>query len=648
MDVRKWLQEVVLPEKPPSLPDRLGLPQFLHPKRDRQNPSDQAGASASAHKHRQKDKPVASDSSILQARQHHKRKDASEHEEPVIAGANRASSPAEHRSDRSSSVSHASDHRYQRKPRHKTRPDLYEPKQDASNERGSRRHRRGQDESRKGKRKSRRKKTDNPGAGLVHSFHANNVPRDRLTLKPREKLGIFNKGRASTPVKGRGLPDLVFSEMKFLQKRKDAPEETHKEEEIRKRRKKDHAQANEHEMSAYFTSLRPPLAERDTNIQSHQHLSDHRTIVPANEHKKIRSASIETPIPTVELPEKPYLGFGGRGARHESSYLSWSETDRLTTQSPDFRRALTTIDIGQLESAHRKQNDINATAKAPFQRPTNFKSPSHRTVDRNSRPRASSSLPASFSTHRPPSRGKFRRPQSDPQNRTRVSRQDAEVLDTSPEVAAASPRKEWKRVTHRHPVTESYSDSKPSVDEARETSRDQQGEIEPDTDGPDPVIKTDTDPDTSSTFGKLLRECESAAAQKDAWPDQQQHADRRPAVQFAFANDGSERGENSLHETQQLQVTPPQLQLDQQDHQWDMYSEDADMEEIHLMLRADRQMENYDDGLSYLPNGISSTRLGRSEPSGGLELEAGGGNQQHPPQAEEGIFASFWRPHKLY
>ncbi|KAF2498777.1 hypothetical protein BU16DRAFT_305091 [Lophium mytilinum] len=183
MDVRKWLDEVVHPEKAASLPDQLGLPQFLHPKRDRQDPSDQAGAPAPARKHGRKDRSAASDSSILQARQHRTRKDASEHDAPVIAGANRASSPAEHRSDHSSSVSVASDHRYERKPRHKTRPDLYEPKQDASNERGSRKHRRGKDESRKEKRKSRRKKTDNPGAGLVQSFHANNVPRDRLTVR---------------------------------------------------------------------------------------------------------------------------------------------------------------------------------------------------------------------------------------------------------------------------------------------------------------------------------------------------------------------------------------------------------------------------------------------------------------------------------
>ncbi|PUU82523.1 hypothetical protein B9Z19DRAFT_1112814 [Tuber borchii] len=39
--------------------------------------------------------------------------------------------------------------------------------------------------------------------------------RDRLTLPPTHKAGLFKKGRASRPIKS-GLSDLVFSEMRFL------------------------------------------------------------------------------------------------------------------------------------------------------------------------------------------------------------------------------------------------------------------------------------------------------------------------------------------------------------------------------------------------------------------------------------------------
>lgn len=41
--------------------------------------------------------------------------------------------------------------------------------------------------------------------------------RTRLTLKPHHSLGLFKNGRASAQVNKRGLPDLTFCEMAFLQ-----------------------------------------------------------------------------------------------------------------------------------------------------------------------------------------------------------------------------------------------------------------------------------------------------------------------------------------------------------------------------------------------------------------------------------------------
>ncbi|KAE8154039.1 hypothetical protein BDV25DRAFT_136407 [Aspergillus avenaceus] len=46
------------------------------------------------------------------------------------------------------------------------------------------------------------------------NFHASNVARSRLTLKPHTHRGIFNRGKTSPPVKMR--QDLCFSEMEFL------------------------------------------------------------------------------------------------------------------------------------------------------------------------------------------------------------------------------------------------------------------------------------------------------------------------------------------------------------------------------------------------------------------------------------------------
>ncbi|KAI5847179.1 hypothetical protein DFP73DRAFT_622650 [Morchella snyderi] len=50
---------------------------------------------------------------------------------------------------------------------------------------------------------------------ITDEFSADNFTKDRLTLRPTHNLGIYKKGRTSTPAK-KGLPDLAFSEMKFL------------------------------------------------------------------------------------------------------------------------------------------------------------------------------------------------------------------------------------------------------------------------------------------------------------------------------------------------------------------------------------------------------------------------------------------------
>ena len=102
---------------------------------------------------------------------------------------------------------------YERKPRHKTRPDKYEVKTDRMAKEKS-----GHEKTRhKSKRRCRRK----TGKTLNHEFKAPNVPQDRLTLKPNNGPGFFHKGKASAPVERRGLPDLTFSEMSFLTKRRE-------------------------------------------------------------------------------------------------------------------------------------------------------------------------------------------------------------------------------------------------------------------------------------------------------------------------------------------------------------------------------------------------------------------------------------------
>ncbi|PWY92770.1 hypothetical protein BO70DRAFT_425437 [Aspergillus heteromorphus CBS 117.55] len=81
---------------------------------------------------------------------------------------------------------------YERRPRHKTKEDRYEYKVRKGPGKGERVSKRGT-------------KVTND------NFHAANVPCDRLTLNPKHARGIFNKGKASPPIRAlpTETPDLV-------------------------------------------------------------------------------------------------------------------------------------------------------------------------------------------------------------------------------------------------------------------------------------------------------------------------------------------------------------------------------------------------------------------------------------------------------
>lgn len=113
--------------------------------------------------------------------------------------------------------------------------------------------------------------------------------------------------------------------MKFLQREKEQPMSVIQQDVSKKKRKKDHAHSREGEISAFFTSVRPTLAEKDGNAAA----VDRR---PERE----RSTKSSGVMPTTEVSDKgPYLGFGTRGPRHEStSYVSWSDSVRDPNIAP--------------------------------------------------------------------------------------------------------------------------------------------------------------------------------------------------------------------------------------------------------------------------------------------------------------------------
>jgi len=234
---------------------------------------------------------------------------------------------------------------YERRSRHKTREDRYDLKQDTK--RPTKKQKKagaaGKDRKRKRKEKS--------GNTLMHDFTASNVAQDRLTvsklavsmispdfvevsdygtqIKPAASLGLFGKGRASSPVRRKGcesgpptpslavtkvqgaVPDLTFSEMTFLNSRRAQPTATERQPAERiKRQKKEKTEDTEAAISRYFTSKCPranpgPGTGRKADSSGIDLPRD-------NSHNVRRPPS--SSLPPVELPDRPFLGFGSSGA----------------------------------------------------------------------------------------------------------------------------------------------------------------------------------------------------------------------------------------------------------------------------------------------------------------------------------------------
>ncbi|KAL1958921.1 hypothetical protein VTO42DRAFT_3474 [Malbranchea cinnamomea] len=96
---------------------------------------------------------------------------------------------------------------YERKPRHKTRPDRYEPKVPLRVPAAV-----GGGNGRSRLRKRKRNEVTKP----EDAFRAPNVLQERLTLSCNFDKALFRRGRTSIPMRRRDLPDLTFSEMNFL------------------------------------------------------------------------------------------------------------------------------------------------------------------------------------------------------------------------------------------------------------------------------------------------------------------------------------------------------------------------------------------------------------------------------------------------
>lgn len=133
--------------------------------------------------------------------------------------------------------------------------------------------------------------------------------------------------------------------MKFLQKEKSQPEPDPQQVVPKKKRKKDHAHTKEDEISAFFTVVRPALAEKDNNVPTNNARVDEDTVAPAGGRDLQLSTKSSSVVPTVELPGNgSYLGFGSRGPRHEStSYVSWPKSVRTQDITPKHPKHLPAV-----------------------------------------------------------------------------------------------------------------------------------------------------------------------------------------------------------------------------------------------------------------------------------------------------------------
>ncbi|KAG9822221.1 hypothetical protein KCU98_g17043, partial [Aureobasidium melanogenum] len=241
-----------------------------------------------------------------------------------------------------SQPSSSSSKRYRRRPRYHTKADKYHSKSESKpqqkREKKKKKKEKEKGHSRRNKRKSK------AVTGVVQTFKAKNVSKDRLTLDPGTKFWLYTKGRSSGPAKGKGLPDLVFSEMRFLQKAESLTKEEPDQKPKKKSHKRKRRQSSEREISRYF----------DVGaIRSGDGNTGQRRDTPTPDARDVQTAS-----PVVsDLLEKPFLGFGSRGSHPpRTSYYSCSESGKgSSARMAHFVQDLEPLAAGQLQSGRAQQ-----------------------------------------------------------------------------------------------------------------------------------------------------------------------------------------------------------------------------------------------------------------------------------------------------
>ncbi|KAH6638376.1 hypothetical protein C7974DRAFT_159766 [Boeremia exigua] len=352
MDIRKWLAET---ESPVRF-KRPDVEHFLLPKQPDPVPHT-----------RRRQKCSSSDSSLLEELPSQSRpKDISTLEKPrndVRDAVEVACSVAAHSAFSNSVGSSAARQRYARQPRRKIRPGKYDTQSKKLKEQKQTLHSDRAIGSKKSKQKSKQRSDGKLHNGIGHESLARTNSKDRLTLKPPDKTGLFSNGKSSASVRGRGLPDLVFSEMKFLRNGHDEQDYAAQPSQTKKKRKMDHTRRKEEDVSAYFTSARPALADTHGGAvpsSTHSLLMSSAAVRPSRPERARELGVSDVAVQTNESEGNALYPMTGRGGpSHESSsYFSWSDSVRAPSTAPVQARDRLTVGGRRFDILNREVEEV--------------------------------------------------------------------------------------------------------------------------------------------------------------------------------------------------------------------------------------------------------------------------------------------------
>ena len=155
-------------------------------------------------------------------------------------------------------------------------------------------------------------------------------------LKLPSKVGLFTKGKASSPYRRRAcmyrfafrlkdtdliVPDLCFSELRFLDGHRQPRECADRSEQAHNGRKRHKGLEQNEEFSKFFAAKESPSKPQPTNRAT---IGARRQYKPSNSKSPIKAPNVrlhstsQPSLRAIDLPGRPFLGFGGR-APHSSS-----------------------------------------------------------------------------------------------------------------------------------------------------------------------------------------------------------------------------------------------------------------------------------------------------------------------------------------